>query len=120
MAVPRLRRAAAGGLGADVTDLDVAIREKLALDDDGHYFRYDSEMIQGAVFAALDLHEAVHYNNEIEYEWHNEPAYDKAGKLIGYVPVKGEKVPPNWCQECHDVQPCATKRAIAKGLGIEA
>lgn len=42
-----------------MADLDAAIRERLALDDDGHYFRYDCELIQSAVFAVLDLHAAA-------------------------------------------------------------
>lgn len=102
-----------------MTDLDAAIRERLALDNDGYYFRYDSEMIQGTVFAVLELHKATYPNNEIEYEWRNEPAYNNAGKLIGYLPVNSGPIPPYWCQECNDMQPCATKRAIATGLGIE-
>jgi len=102
-----------------VSDLDAAIHERLAIDEDGHYFRYDSEMIQRAVFAGLELHAAGYPGNEVEVEWRNEPAYDKGGKLIGYLPVKAGPVPPYWCNTCQEMAPCPTVLAIAKGLGIE-
>lgn len=73
-------------------DLDVAIRERLVLDGDSHYFRYDSEMIQGAVLAVLDLH----------------------GPGSTYDP-NDEK-----CLGCNDYYYlCLTRRAIAEKLGIE-
>lgn len=78
-----------------MTDLDAAIRERLALDEDGHYFRYDSEMIQGAVLAALDLHERNDRGYCTEC-WEFGPGYE------------GEPVP----------YPCPTVQAVAKGLGI--
>lgn len=42
-----------------MTDLDAAIRERLALHEDGNYFRYDSELIQAAILAVLDAHAAA-------------------------------------------------------------
>lgn len=104
-----------------MTDLDSAIRAKLAVDKDSYYFEYDCEMIQGAVFAVLDLHPATYCPGESErHVWHNVPAYDSAGKHIGYIPTKGEKLPPDWCERCSEAWPCPTVQAIAKGLGIEA
>lgn len=102
-----------------MSDLDAAIRERLAVNQDSYYFEYDCEMIRGAVFAGLELHTAGYPGNEIEYEWRNEPAYDSGGKLIGYLPVKGEPVPPYWCNTCQELSPCPTVKAIAQGLGIE-
>lgn len=78
-----------------MTDLDAAIRKRLALHDDGNYFSYDSETIQGAVFAVLDLHKR------------NDLGCCTECKEIGL----GWDGPARY--------PCPTVRAIAKGLGIE-
>jgi hypothetical protein len=79
-----------------VTDLDAAIRERLALDENSHYFRYDSEMIQGAILTVLDIHKRNGPGCCTEC-WEFGPGYE------------GEPVP----------YPCPTVLAIAKGLGIE-
>ena len=80
-----------------MTDLDAAIRKRLALDEDSTYFCYDSEMIQGAVFAVLDLHRPI---------WDGE----RCAECTTSVPDCGTE-PAYW--------PRATVEVIAKGLGIE-
>lgn len=76
-----------------VPDLIAAIRERLALDEDGQYFRYDSEMIQGVLFAVLNLHAA--FDNP------QHPLHP-------------------WCGGCNDYHHlCPTRLAIAEKLGIE-
>jgi hypothetical protein len=102
-----------------VTDLDAAIRAKLAIDADSYYFEYDCEIVQAALFAVLDLHAAGYPGGEVEYEDRDEPAYDKNGVVIGSIWVKGDPVPPYWCNTCQEMTPCPTKLAIAEKLGIE-
>jgi hypothetical protein len=82
-----------------VTDLDAAIRERLALDEDGHYFRYDSEMIQRAVLAVLDLHRPI------------EGRYAGVPACSCLPDPSDEAVAHEW--------PCPTVLAIAEKLGIE-
>lgn len=80
-----------------MADLDAAIRAKLAVDTDSYYFEYDCEMIQGAVFAVLDLHKPI---------WDGK----RCAECTISVPDCGTE-PAHW--------PCATVETIAKGLGIE-
>lgn len=81
-----------------MTDLNAAIRERLVLDEDSLCFRYDSEMVQGAVLAVLDLHRPGAYSRRPFC------AHCREGG-IGY-----EGAVP---------YPCSTVLAIAEGLGIE-
>jgi hypothetical protein len=102
-----------------VTDLDAAIRAKMAVDQDSYYFEYDCAMIRDAVFAGLELHAAGYPSGEVEYEDRDEPAYNSNGVVIGSIRVKGDPVPPYWCNTCQEMAPCPTVKAIATGLGIE-
>lgn len=81
-----------------MTDLDAAIRERLAVDEDSTYFRYDSEMIQAAMLAVLELHRPEAYSRRPFCAHCRESG-------IGY-----EGAAP---------YPCPTVLAIAKGLGIK-
>jgi hypothetical protein len=82
-----------------VSDLDAAIRAKLAVDQDSYYFEYDCEMIQGAMFAALDQHQPVEGDEPGDIMCSCNPRPDDPYVAYAY--------------------PCPTVKAIATALGIE-
>lgn len=110
-----------------MADLHAAIRERfgeirfeiLGADPDSHGASGVAQLVN-AVAAVLDLHEPKYYNDEIQHEERDEPAYDKNGKLIGYIRIKGAALPPDWCESCGDVSPCSVVRLVAEKLGAEA
>ena len=99
-----------------MTDLDAAIRAAL---DDFCTTDWCAEKGRAAIEGVLELHAAGYPGGEVEYEDRDEPAYNSNGVVIGSIRVKGDPVPPYWCNTCDEMAPCPTVKAIAKGLGIE-
>lgn len=112
-----------------MSELDEAIRAKLAawrlnvesLREHGmDLIALDALMeAQAAIGAVLDLHKATYYDGRIEFERREEPVFSADGTPRGTIEVRGDPLPPDWCEPCAAVVPCDEVRAIAEKLGVE-
>lgn len=111
-------------------DLDAAIRAKLAErptfathELSGERARDANAWTQhaaSALTAVLDRHKPTYYNGTVEYAHREEPVFSADGTPRGTVEVRGEALPPDWCEPCAAVTPCDEVLAIAKALGVES
>jgi hypothetical protein len=111
---------------AAVTDLDAAIRARLAArrvirsgqDGDGAA-RANAWIIraQNALVAVLDRHKPG-YPDGVEYEWEQEPTCFADGTEASGERRKGTQTPGYWCEACHVFSPCPTVLDVARELGI--
>jgi hypothetical protein len=72
-----------------------------------------------AVLAVLDRHKPTYYDGTVGYAHREEPVFSADGTPRGTVELRGEALPPDWCEPCAQVTPCDEVLDIAKALGLE-